>query len=86
MNQQKKSGRPIGAKTIELDMVDAVATRCKVCASTARTKYEKPQVIDGDGIAPDGQPYTRVILRRTRCENCGQHRIDRWYECNHSDG
>lgn len=86
MSGAKKVGRPVGSKTIDLDLVDTVATRCKVCASTARTKYEKAQTIEGDGVAPDGRPYTRVILRRTQCVNCGQHRIDRWYECHNTDG
>lgn len=85
MNQPKKTGRPLGAKTADMDLVDAVATRCKVCASTARTKYTQTQIIEGDGIAPDGRPYTKVTLRRTCCVNCGQHRIDRWYECKHEE-
>ena len=81
MNQPKKTGRPLGVKNADHDVVDTVATRCKACTSTARAPYSKPIYVDGDGIAPDGQRYTRVVLRRTRCERCGQNRIDRWYEC-----
>ena len=81
MSGAKKVGRPVGSKTSDPDLVDTVATRCKVCGCTDRAPYYETTRIDGEGLAPDGRPYTRVVLRKTKCEGCQQHRIDRWYEC-----
>ena len=82
MSTGKKAGRPAGAKTRDRIVVDVRISHCPVCHSTERTQYlEKPTRVDGDGMTPDGRPYTAVLLRRTTCTNCGQHRVDRSYVC-----
>jgi predicted Zn-ribbon and HTH transcriptional regulator len=78
--KQKKTGRPQGATTAERDLVDVPPSRCARCESTKRTPYYELKRIEGQGHAPDGRPYTAVILRPTRCLDCGQHRYDRSWE------
>lgn len=73
-----KKGRPVGAKTADRDAVDVVETRCR-CGSTARAPYDNSRTVEGEGVAPDGEPYTEVILSPTHCLACGQHRVDRRY-------
>ena len=85
MNQQpKKTGRPLGSKTPDRDIVDVQVSRCKRCGSTDRKPYTSKVELVGNGIA-NGQPYTSVIVRHTQCANpdCGQHRVDRFYENSH---
>lgn len=74
-----KKGRPQGAKTADRPVVDTVETRCSSCGSTERTPYHDKREVIGDGVAPDGKPYSAVTLRPTKCVTCGQHRIDRTY-------
>lgn len=74
-----RRGRPPGSKTIEKPVVSAVETRCPVCNSTSRSRYSGARVVHGDGIAPDGKPYSEVSLNHCQCNDCGQHRIDRVY-------
>lgn len=80
MSTGRSKGRPTGAKTVDRDLVDTVATRCRVCNSTERTDYHQVTRIEGSGQAPDGKPYSAVSLRPTQCLNCGQYRTDREYE------
>lgn len=77
-----KPGRPKGSKTRDRVVVDVRVSHCPTCQSTERAEYsDAPQRIDGDGISPEGRPYTAVLLRRTSCLNCGQYRVDRSYIC-----
>lgn len=79
---KRTGGRPLGSKIRDRVVVDVRVSQCPVCQSTERTAYlDRPARIDGDGINPEGRPYTAVILRRTSCANCGQHRVDRSYVC-----
>ena len=81
MSTGKKTGRPVGSKTRDRVVVDVRVSQCPMCDSTERKHYRDPRRVDGDGITPDGRPYTAVILRPTTCANCGQHRVDRSYVC-----
>jgi len=80
MTEEKpRRGRPPGSKTIEKPVVSTVETRCPACQSTSRTSYSGARVVEGDGIAPDGKPYSEVSLSHCQCLKCGQWRIDRIY-------
>ena len=78
---QSKRGRPAGSKNAKLAHAEGKATRCPQCGSTRRAPYTSRVEQAYEGIDPDGQPYTHIVRRRTRCLACGQHRIDRHYEC-----
>lgn len=55
-------------------------SRCPRCKSTERTPYFArlpDQIHEG---YHDGEPYTHIVRRRTRCLGCGQFRIDISYE------
>lgn len=72
-----KRGRPAGAKNREVDVVDAEVTRC-ACGSTNRAQYFNRRELDVEGVhILTRKPYTKIVIRRTRCLDCGQHRDDR---------
>ena len=73
-----RKGRPPASKTADRDAVDTVETRCR-CGSTERAPYANVRTVEGEGVAPDGKPYTSVLISPTRCLACGQHRVDRRY-------
>ena len=77
-----KRGRPHGSKNIERDEVDVIGSRCKRCGSSERAPYTSDPVRQRfSGIDPvTKRPYTQIVWRRTKCLNCGQHRIDKCYE------
>jgi hypothetical protein len=75
-----KGGRPKGSKTQQLPIVDVVLSQCSKCQSTERTGYSNVKTRASSGTAPDGHPYNFVSRKRTRCRNCGQRRIDVYYE------
>jgi hypothetical protein len=54
-------------------------SRCKKCGSTRRADYHHTHTVDGGGEF-HGQPFSRVVFRRTACLDCGQARVDRTYE------
>jgi len=75
---QSKKGRPKGAKNVAVDTADAPASRCPKCFSTRRTPYFNRRDVAVAGVDHHtGKPYTSIVLRRTKCEDCGQHRDDR---------
>lgn len=61
------------------DQADQVRSRCQHCQSTERTAYFNTRTIHVRGLL-DGKPFNKVVLRRTACKNCGQHRVDRSHE------
>lgn len=67
--QEKRRGRPRGAKTERPPVVEHELTTCPRCSSTNRSAYfnHREHVIDGK----------RHVWRRTRCEDCGQLRDDK---------
>ncbi|HAH46841.1 hypothetical protein [Gimesia sp.] len=75
-----KAGRPKGSKTEQLPIVDFVLPQCSKCKSSERTGYNNVKTRASSGIAPDGYPYNFVSRKRTSCRNCGQRRIDVYYE------
>ena len=73
-----RKGRPKGATNRDVDQVDAPATACTKCGSTRRGPYFNRRVIEAVGVCfLTRKPYTSIIIRRTKCEDCGQHRDDR---------
>lgn len=78
----KQPGRPKGAKQKSRKWVWHTPVRCPTCRLTYRAPYhQRPyKEIQQGGIAPDGQPYNLVRLRRTVCEHCGQHLVVKSFE------
>jgi hypothetical protein len=78
--QIPKTGRPQGSQNIK-PVVDVKLSQCPSCGSTERSRYVGASTEhEYRGIAPDGLSYTHIVRRRTRCECCGQWRIDRTFE------
>lgn len=77
--KKKKAGRPKGVKNGSVPVNNVPASSCPVCGSTEREDYAATTTQPYSGITPEGQPYTEIIRRRTRCLSCGQTRIDRTY-------
>ncbi|MFV0446679.1 MAG: hypothetical protein ACK5Q5_24165 [Planctomycetaceae bacterium] len=73
-------GRPKGSTTQPIPVSLAPKSRCKKCNSTDRTEYTNRREHPFEGIDPDGQPYNRIVFRRTSCAGCGQHRDDKTFE------
>lgn len=67
------------------EVVVTSVTRCAKCGSTDRLPYFGTITKPISGLDPDGNPFTHVIWRRTRCKSCGQTRIDRHRENRSSD-
>jgi len=77
----RKRGRPAGAKNKQRDVVPGALTRCKMCGSTDRHKYEgEPRVMLSAGVDQDGNDYNVISWRRTSCATCGQYRVDQFFE------
>lgn len=75
-----KPGRPPGRTNDAVLQTTAAISRCPKCGSTERVPYYNRRERAIAGVTPEGHPYTHVVWRRTRCENCGQVRDDRTYE------
>jgi hypothetical protein len=76
----KKLGRPVGSKTEDVPVVDKVITACPACKSTERSDYCNRRELAHLGKTPDGRQYTHVVWQDTRCEKCGQRRVDKSFE------
>lgn len=75
-NPPAKPGRPKDAKTQPREQSVAAPSRCKKCGSTERSKYiGRPNITEYAGTR-NGEPYTHVVRRRTKCSACGQSRFD----------
>lgn len=73
-------GRPKGSATQRPPQTDAPASRCIKCQSTRRAEYFNRRVLQIAGLHPQtGEPYTSIVIRRTSCRDCGQHRDDRQF-------
>lgn len=72
-----KKGRPKGSRTKTVATAEACPSRCPKCDSTARDEYFNKREVRYEGIAEDGKPFNTIVIRRTRCRNCGQIRDDR---------
>lgn len=71
----------IKVSTREKSLTQAVETsRCPVCGSTSRSKYEAVKTLAYPGIEPQGQPYTHIAWKRTRCKKCKKPRVDRFLQ------
>ncbi|KKL70280.1 hypothetical protein LCGC14_2106490 [marine sediment metagenome] len=49
------------------------------CGSTRRSDYYG-KIEQASRGRHDGQPFTHIARRRTKCLDCGQLRVDRSYE------
>ncbi len=78
--QDKKPGRPAGAKTQHVPVEEAELTRCPKCGSTDRGPYFNVRSMAMDGLDESGQPYTHITWRRCLCSTCGQARDDKTHE------
>lgn len=76
----KKPGRPENSPNVERDHGEVKLSRCKKCDSTDREKYFGTPLEYPIGGVHDGLPYTHVVRKRTKCANCGQQRMDAFYE------
>ena len=72
-------GRPKGSTNADADVITVEPSRCRRCGSTRRSDYygKTEQAFCGEH---NGQPFTHIVRRRTKCLDCGQSRIDRAYE------
>lgn len=61
-------------------LVDVPSAACPKCKSTNRERYTSVRTMAIAGTLKDGTRYTHIVWRRTRCQNCGQRRIDRTHE------
>lgn len=77
---KRKPGRPPNSPTLERPHSVAHVSRCPACGSTDREKYQRATEQAYSGTDPQGNPYTHIIRRWTKCAKCGQARIDRHYE------
>lgn len=59
--------------------VPLIASRCPRCGSSDRTDYHGTEVIEKCGQFA-GEPYDRIVRRRTECRGCGCPRIDIFHE------
>lgn len=53
--------------------------RCPKCESTRRAGYTSIVTRDIAGTI-DGHAYTHITWKRTKCRDCGQHRVDLFHE------
>jgi hypothetical protein len=76
----RQVGRPLGAKNIDAGQIVEMS-RCikENCRSTERTPYRTTAVQKYEGMR-NGEPFTHIVRRRTRCLACDQTRIDTSYE------
>ena len=76
---RRRPGRPKGSTNTDADVVHVEPSRCRRCGSTRRGDYygKTEQAFCGKH---NGQPFTHIVRRRTKCLDCGQVRIDRAYE------
>ena len=77
---KKTAGRPKGSRNNLAATVTVAPSRCPKCNSTERSEDTNKTVQQYQGTAPDGQPFTAIIRRRTQCRECGQWRVDRTFE------
>jgi hypothetical protein len=79
-NGAAMKGRPKGAATKRPPQKDVHASRCIKCQSTERSEYFNRRELAIAGLHPQtGEPYTSIVIRRTRCLDCGQLRDDRQF-------
>jgi len=74
----RRPGRPAGSKTRQHDHATAEPSRCR-CGSTDREPYSQTIVTEYGGEF-NGQPFTHIVRRWTKCAACGQARVDKSHE------
>lgn len=76
----KKKGRPKAARNRAVDQADGDLTACRKCGSTRRAPYFNRRDVEVEGVhLVTRKPYTKIVIRRTSCLDCGQHRDDRHF-------
>ena len=69
-----RPGRPKGSA--DAAPVHVANSRCKKFQSTRKKALRIVQERPISGTDDQGRPYNRVVWRRVRCANCGQHRVE----------
>lgn len=76
----KRKGRPKAARNRAVDQADGDLTACRKCGSTRRAPYFNRRDVEVEGVhLVTRKPYTKIVIRRTSCLDCGQHRDDRHF-------
>lgn len=80
-SKTRRGGRQPGTPNLDRRGVVLIAPRCPACGSTDRAPYDRRYDchVEQGGTAPDGQVYTHIVIRRTRCLACGQALTHREY-------
>ena len=78
--RKKRPGRPAGTPAERRPVVEARPSRCPNCGSTERERYTRTTWQPIAGQTSDGEPFTHIACRWTRCSQCGQARVDRAFE------
>ena len=68
----RRRGRPKGSTNVAAQAI-AEPSRCPICGSSRRTKYENPTRLDYSG---QGLEFVAIVYRTCRCLDCGQARRD----------
>jgi len=76
----KKGGRPKGSKNAPVAYTRVDTGRCPRCGSTERDPYYQRMEQEYNGTEPDGQPFTHIVRRWTKCAECRQTRIETTHE------
>jgi hypothetical protein len=75
----KRRGRPKGAKTLDVEVVEVEQTTCPKCGSTQRSPFiGTPRHVETSGDH-DGLTYSSVTFRRCKCLKCGQVRSEKTF-------
>lgn len=77
MTKRKNTGRPRGSRNKDVAVVDTEATSCPSCGSSNRAPYWGKMRRELSGTTVDGRIFEAITYRRTRCQDCDQHRVDR---------
>ena len=78
-HSQRGPGRPKGSTNADADVIIVEPSRCRRCGSTRRGDYYGKTEQTFQGVH-NGQPFTHIVRRRTKCLDCAQCRVDRAYE------
>lgn len=78
MSNTSAKGRPPGAANRQVQHAEGQLTSCAKCGSTNRGPYFNRRDVQVEGVhLVTGRPFTSIVIRRTACLDCGQHRDDR---------
>lgn len=86
---KKKTGTRKGSPNRDYEVIVTVPKRCPRCGGTSfeAVPGAQPVVRHQKGVAPDGEPYNRIVWRKQRCTNpaCRQYISRRSFEFHPQD-